>query len=302
MNTSSTPLVSVLMTAYNREKYIEDAIQSVLTSSYTHFELIIVDDCSHDQTYAIAKKYELKDSRIKVYRNDHNLSQFVNRNKAATYAQGTFIKYLDSDDIMYPHCLDVMINAMLQYPEAAIVSETNSKLVDEVFPHIYSPRESYINHFFKGNSILYEGPSGCMFKRDIFMQFGGFNEEIGILADTLLMLKIAAKFAVIGVRDTLFYWRRHEEQVTVGQLNKLEMMKQRFEINKIILNSNNFPLTSHEQKIVSRNIKNIFIRRMLKNLISKPTNFRDFYKLTTFSNVKITDFIKAAFKNKRILT
>ena len=64
------PLVSVLMTAYNREKYISEAIESVLASTYTNFELIIVDDCSTDNTLAIAKSYEKNDARIKVYLNE----------------------------------------------------------------------------------------------------------------------------------------------------------------------------------------------------------------------------------------
>ena len=63
------PLVSVLMTAYNREKYISEAIESVLSSTFKNFELIIVDDGSVDNTVKIARGYELKDSRIKVFTN-----------------------------------------------------------------------------------------------------------------------------------------------------------------------------------------------------------------------------------------
>ena len=80
------PLVSLLMTAFNREKYIAEAIESVLASTYTNFELIVVDDCSKDATVEIARKYEKQDERIKVYINEINLGQFPNRNKAAEYA------------------------------------------------------------------------------------------------------------------------------------------------------------------------------------------------------------------------
>src|ERR1041384_7268362 len=92
------PLVSVLMTAYNREDYIAEAIESVLASTYTNFELIIVDDCSSDNTVAIAKEYKAKDKRIKVYVNEKNLGDYPNRNKAASYANGDFLMYVDSDD------------------------------------------------------------------------------------------------------------------------------------------------------------------------------------------------------------
>src|ERR1700761_2006624 len=96
------PLVSVLMTAYNRQQYIGEAIASVLASTYPTFELIIVDDGSGDDTVSIARKYEAQDSRIKVYVNERNLGDSPNRNRAAGYATGEFIMYCDSDDTFLP--------------------------------------------------------------------------------------------------------------------------------------------------------------------------------------------------------
>ena len=77
------PQVSVLMTSYNRQDYIAAAIESVLASSLENFELIIVDDRSSDDTLSIARKYEQRDARIKVYLNEKNLGDYPNRNKAA---------------------------------------------------------------------------------------------------------------------------------------------------------------------------------------------------------------------------
>ena len=85
------PLVSVLMTSYNRENYIAEAIESVLASTYKNFELIIVDDRSKDRTVEIARSYESKDDRVKVYINEKNLGDYPNRNKAASYAKGFYI-------------------------------------------------------------------------------------------------------------------------------------------------------------------------------------------------------------------
>ena len=114
------PRVSVLMTAYNREKYIAEAIESVLASTYTNYELIIMDDGSSDNTVNIARSFEIKDRRVKVFKNETNLGQFPNRNMAATYAQGTYLKYVDSDDVIYPYTLEMMVNNMEQFPEAAL--------------------------------------------------------------------------------------------------------------------------------------------------------------------------------------
>src|SRR5690606_2521559 len=99
----STPLVSVLMTVYNREKYIAEAIKSVLASTYQNWELIIVDDQSMDNSVAIAQSFAQKDPRIQVHVNKENLGDYPNRNRAASYAKGKYLKYVDSDDLIYPY-------------------------------------------------------------------------------------------------------------------------------------------------------------------------------------------------------
>src|SRR6185369_13268101 len=75
------PAVSVLMTAYNREKYVAAAIESVLAQRFTDFELIVVDDRSSDRTLEIAKEYEARDSRVRVFANERNLGDYPNRNR-----------------------------------------------------------------------------------------------------------------------------------------------------------------------------------------------------------------------------
>ena len=116
---SFNPLVSVLMTAFNREKYIGEAIESVLASTYTNYELIIVDDGSKDNTVAISKKFEIKDNRIRVYVNEKNRGDYPNRNYAASLARGEFILYVDSDDTILPEGIERLINTMYLFPEAA---------------------------------------------------------------------------------------------------------------------------------------------------------------------------------------
>ena len=104
---TGAPLVSVLMTAFNRAPFIGSSIESVLAQTFTDFELLIVDDRSTDGTLDIACDYERRDRRVRVVRNERNLGQFENRNHAAKLARGGFLKFHDSDDLMYPHCLAV---------------------------------------------------------------------------------------------------------------------------------------------------------------------------------------------------
>ena len=92
-------LVSIVMPAYNVEKYIEESIESVLYQTYSNWELIIVNDCSLDNTYKIIKKYHKKDSRIKSYSLLKNQGVANARNIAINNAKGKYITFLDSDDI-----------------------------------------------------------------------------------------------------------------------------------------------------------------------------------------------------------
>ena len=114
----STPIVSVLMTAYNRAPYIGSSIESVLAQTYGDFELIIVDDCSTDGTLDIARQYERLDARTRVVVNERNLGDYGNRNHAASFVRTPLFKYHDSDDLMYPHCLQVMVSMMEAEPRA----------------------------------------------------------------------------------------------------------------------------------------------------------------------------------------
>ncbi len=102
MDNDARPLVSVLMTSYNREKYIAEAIRSVLASTYTHFELIIVDDHSKDSTVMIARSFADIDNRVRVHVNEKNLGDYPSRKEAASYATGKYLKYVDSDVISIP--------------------------------------------------------------------------------------------------------------------------------------------------------------------------------------------------------
>ena len=130
------PKISILTTVYNREKYLVACMDSVLASSYQDWELIIVDDVSTDTSLAIAKSYEKKDARIKVYVNDKNLGDYPNRNKAASYAKGKYIKYLDADDLIYPRGLEVMVHAMEQFPEAGL--GISQKVVEDEKPYPFN--------------------------------------------------------------------------------------------------------------------------------------------------------------------
>ena len=104
-------LVSIVMPSYNTGKYIKESIESVLAQTYDNWELIIVDDCSTDNSDEIIKLF-LYDSRIRYFKNEVNSGAAVSRNKALREAKGKWIAFLDSDDLWHPQKLEKQIAFM----------------------------------------------------------------------------------------------------------------------------------------------------------------------------------------------
>lgn len=205
---ASQPLVSVLMTAYNREKYVAEAIESVLKSTYQNFELIIVDDCSTDNTVSIAKDFLSRDKRIRLYINEKNLQQFPNRNKAATYAKGKYIKYVDSDDTIYDWGLEYCVELMEKYSDAGMgIFQAQNKVPEE-----YLLSELAVNKHLFMNSFLNIGPSGIILKRDAFEKAGRYNPNYGVPSDMYFNIKMASLFPVVMLKKEFFFYREHEGQ------------------------------------------------------------------------------------------
>ncbi|MBQ2068114.1 MAG: glycosyltransferase family 2 protein [Paludibacteraceae bacterium] len=103
-------LVSIIMPTYNCGSFITESIRSVLAQTYKNWELLIVDDCSTDNTAEIVADF--KDSRIHYQRNEHNFGAAITRNKALRMAKGRYIAFLDSDDIWLPEKLERQITYM----------------------------------------------------------------------------------------------------------------------------------------------------------------------------------------------
>lgn len=98
-NLDSSPLVSIVTPSYNAEEYIDETIKSVINQTYTHWEMIIVDDISTDKTIDIIKEHAKKDSRIHYYILDEKGGASLARNKAIREAKGKYIAFLDADDV-----------------------------------------------------------------------------------------------------------------------------------------------------------------------------------------------------------
>src|SRR5437588_5376386 len=206
----TAPLVSVLLTAYNREDYLAASIESVLAQTWSNLELIIVDDRSTDSSLRIARDYARRDPRIRVHANDRNRGDYPNRNHAASFAQGEFLKFHDSDDVMYPHCLEVMVRYLAQTPEAAFALSAHRAWPGAACPILSTPRLSYQREFL-GLGMFSQGPANALFRTARFTALGGFH-EVGPHSDVAFWLRACRTVTGVLVPTDLYWYRIHVGQ------------------------------------------------------------------------------------------
>ncbi|WP_346937783.1 glycosyltransferase family 2 protein [uncultured Clostridium sp.] len=127
--TKIQPLISIIMPAYNCEKYIEDAINSVIAQTYNSWEIIVIDDGSRDNTISIIEDLSNKDYRIRFYKNEKNLGVSETRNKGISFAKGEWIAFLDSDDMWEDSKLEKQI--LLSNKVGAEFVFTGSSFINE---------------------------------------------------------------------------------------------------------------------------------------------------------------------------
>ncbi len=282
------PEVSVLMVVYNQEPYIAAAIESVLSSTYTDFEFIIVDDCSTDQTVSIIRAYEQKDERIKFIANQQNLGQFANRNKAAALAKGKYIKYFDSDDIMYPNCIEIMIRSMHAFPEAGMGMVYGLDL-DIPFPVLFSSHKAYAMHFFENKGMMV-GPPGSIFKKEAFDKAGGFSGT-PYASDYELNLTITAVMPYVAIQPGLFFYRVHAGQGMYEGNQNNGYKVNTYKVQQVALRNEKCPLSATEVNRALRMINKLQARRALGDLL-KYRKINRFKQIVFDSGLGWKQFIK----------
>ena len=123
-------LVSIVLPVYNGAKYLRESIDSVISQTYKNWELIIVDDCSTDETADISKEYAQKDSRIRYFHNDINLRLPRNLNKGFSLAKGDYLTWTSDDNSYKPEAIEKLVNALETDQEAQFVY-ASCRIIDE---------------------------------------------------------------------------------------------------------------------------------------------------------------------------
>lgn len=223
---SDQPLVSVIMPAYNSEKFMAESIASVIGQTYINWELIVVDDGSNDRTIDVCRNFSENDKRIHFI-SQENKGQGSARNKGIEHSNGDYIAFIDSDDLWLPDKLELQLPQFLTGKSDLIFTSGYSFLSD--FP------DEIINSFVAENCI-YKGETGfkvfyeqnkiplssILADKRIFLKYGFFLERKDIHEDYELWLRMLRNGAVFsGWNHNTFKYRVHSGSSSAGTLNSL---------------------------------------------------------------------------------
>ena len=213
MTNFTHPKVTVFIPVFNRESYIGDAIDSILTQTFTDFEILLIDDGSTDHSVDIIRSYT--DSRIRLLCNDVNLGIPKTRNKGIENARGLYIAMLDSDDRAFPHRLEKQLVFLATHPEYAQVGswcrmmDAQGHVLNKIKRQPASPDDVHAQMLFRcamsNRSIM---------ARTAILQEYGYRNDFPRCQDYELHVRLAKKYKLGNIPECLVYGRIHQDQIT----------------------------------------------------------------------------------------
>jgi glycosyltransferase involved in cell wall biosynthesis len=216
----STPALSVVMPAYNAEIFIDEAIESVLSQTFTDLELIVVDDASTDGTWEVVSKHAAADTRVKVFRNDINVGAAGSTNRGIGLARATLIGRMDADDVSLPTRFEKQVDALRNNPHYAVVgtfaSHTNEagKILG-LSPTGPRSEDEFNALRAAGKPTMVFGGT-ALFTKALFERVGGFDPDIRSAEDLELFDRMAEHGPVVTIEESLLLYRLHPGS-TVGK-------------------------------------------------------------------------------------
>ncbi len=221
-NRVSPPKVSVCIDVYNYADYLPQAIESALAQTLQDFELIIVDDCSTDDSFAVAQRYAERDRRIRVKRNPSNLGMVKNRNACLSMAQGDYVKFVHADDFLSSgEALSRMVGLLESDPAISLVAAamqfvdagSHPKNTVAFFSGGRSiPGTTVISRCLREQKNLIGGPSAVLFRRSLAAR--GFDERYFHAADLEMWFHLLEQGCFGYIREPLTAYRWHSRQQT----------------------------------------------------------------------------------------
>mgnify|MGYP001167991271 FL=1 len=206
----SNDLISILLSSYNSEKTIQNSVNSILEQNYSNFELLIIDDCSTDDTYKIIEKCAAEDDRIKIYKNNKNIGLTKSLNKLLKVAEGSFIGRQDADDISFPNRFSYQLEYIKRtkakiVTARAIIKNSNKKIpkYSYLFPNRFVMK--YKNPFIHGTLLI---------DRSVIEKIGGYDENFYFSQDYKLYKDCYEEGYSISIINKVLYVLNMENNIS----------------------------------------------------------------------------------------
>jgi glycosyltransferase involved in cell wall biosynthesis len=229
MDSSQLPSISVIMPIYNAEKYLNEAIDSILNQTYPDFELILLNDNSTDSSKSIIEFYLAKDKRIIFVNKDLNVGPATLRNEGFDIASGEFIALLDADDIAAPTRFEKQIGILKNNPQIGVCGSWFTTFGDK-------ERRKVVQHPEQHNQIKVNflidctiGNSTAFFKKNILGEIR-YNKEYVPAEDFHLWSRLITKAQFYIIQESLVDYRIHDTNISQTKIDNVKKSNRRIKI------------------------------------------------------------------------
>ncbi len=218
-----TPKISVIMSVYNGQDFLQASVKSILNQTCSDFEFLIVDDASTDSSPVLLEGLAKSDNRIKIIKNQFNLGLTKSLNLALDQARGQYIARLDADDLAYPDRLKHQLDFLENNPDyvllgtAADVIDDNCKVLFQIKPPTES--EKIVKSLIKFNPFIH---SSIMFRKSIVDLLGGYDSDLKYAQDYELYFRLINKGLLGNLSDVLVAYRDRQSSIT-AQKNRSQI-------------------------------------------------------------------------------
>ena len=235
--TKNHPLISVIMPVYNAGPYLVEAIESILNQSYQHFEFIIIDDASTDNSLQIIDKYARQYKNIRVIKNKKNLGVATATNKGIAIAKGDLIARMDADDITLPQRFEKQVAYLEKHPDVVAVGgqclliNADSRIIGEkVFPQTFQELYYYSFRF-----IPFQQGSLMIARNRLPKNFVFYQNTMHTAEEVELIFKLFMYGTIANLPDMIHMYRLHTNNTSLRNLKKTFFLTLKSRIQAIFL-------------------------------------------------------------------
>ena len=221
-------LISIVLPTFNGQKFISEAIDSILKQTYKNWELIIIDDGSTDSTKTIIGEYLKKDSRILYYKNETNSGQAYSLNRGFSLSKGDYLTWVSDDNILIENCLEMLINFLLKNNDCdlcygnSFIFYTDKSLNHTMFNNFVN----YTKEYGKLANLVYcTVGAAFLYRRELYEKTGDYtldkDSKLIIAYDYWLRINKSHKILPLDTNDIILHYRIHDDQLTSRHFSEL---------------------------------------------------------------------------------